>query len=336
MGREISLFSDYHAKENSLTNHCGLILKLLYEENPKSFEAVISSLSSMDFIISPTFEQQTKKRNSVPDLVIEQKSFSIFFETKRTDWFYSDQIFRHANGIEKNADYKILFLLSNFETDNPEEKYLEQIKTAKEQGVSLIPISFEDLVGTLEEVPSSETYKKLLAEFRSYLDRNNYLSSWKYLFEIVNCASTLHEVHEQNVFMCPSTGGVYSHKRAKYFGGYKWKNVKFIHEIKAVVVIERNFDKEFVQWNNSNAPDKELIEEAKSKISLWDYRREEIKNNGIQVFLLENPAEVNFKKVSKGGLYGNKKYFWNLAKELNAANSQELAEKIIEEKKVWE
>jgi len=336
MGKEISLFSDYHAKENSLTNHCGLILKLLYEENPKSFEAVISSLSSMDFIISPTFEQQIKKKNSIPDLVVEQKSFSIFFETKRTDWFYSDQIFRHANGIEKNADYKILFLLSNFEIDNPEEKFLEQIETAKKQGISLIPISFEDFVGTLEEVPSSETYKKLLNEFRSYLDRNNYLSSWKYLFEIVNCASTLHEVHEQNVFMCPSTSGGYSHKRAKYFGGYKWKNVKFIHEIKAVVVIERNYEKEFVQWNNSNATKKELIEEAKSKISLWDYRREEIKNNGIQVFLLENPVEVNFRKASKGGLYGNKKYFWNLAKELNATNSEELAKGIIENKKEWE
>ena len=336
MGKEISLFSDYHTKENSLTNHCGLILKLLYEENPKSFEAVISSLSFMDFIISPTFEQQIKKKNSIPDLVIEQKSFSIFFETKRIDWFYSDQIFRHANGIEKNADYKILFLLSNFEIDNPEEKFLEQIEIAKKQDISLIPISFEDLVDTLEEAPSSETYKKLLNEFRSYLDRNNYLSSWKYLFEIVNCTSTLHEVHDQNVFMCPNTGGVYSHKRAKYFGGYKWKNVKFIHEIKAVVVIERNYEKEFVQWNNSNATEKELIEEAKSKISLWDYRREEIKNNGIQVFLLENPAEANFRKTSKGGLYGNKKYFWNLAKELNATNSSELAKGIIENKREWE
>ena len=104
MSKEISLFSDYHTKENSLTNHCGLILKLLYEENPKSFEEAISSLTSTDFIINPTFEQQVRKGTSIPDLVIEQKSFSIFFETKLTDWFHNDQINRHIEGFKKSVN----------------------------------------------------------------------------------------------------------------------------------------------------------------------------------------------------------------------------------------
>lgn len=335
MSKEISLFSDYHTKENSLTNHCGLILKLLYEENPTSFEEAISSLTSTNFIINPTFEQQVRKETSVPDLVIEQKSFSIFFETKRTDWFYSDQINRHLEGFKKNVDYNILFLLSNFEIDNPEEKYQQQIQIAKSLDIILVPISFEEFVETLESVDSSDVFKKFLVEFRAYLDRNGYFPSWRYLLEVVNCASTIHEVHERNVFMCPNTGGVYSHRRAKYFGGYKWKNVKFIHEIKAVVVIEKNYDSEYIQWNNSNYTDSELIQEAKEKILLWDYRIEEIKNNGLQVFLLDNPYEVNFKKTSKGGLYGNKKYFWDLAKELNATNSKELANGIVKKNLSW-
>jgi hypothetical protein len=52
--------------------------------------------------------------------------------------------------------------------------------------------------------------------------------------------------------------------------------------------------------------------------------RFEIRNNGIQVFLHEYPFGVNCQKTSKEVLYGNKKYFWNLAKELNATNSKEL------------
>jgi hypothetical protein len=62
MGREISLFSDYHTQENSLTNYCGLILKLLYEENPKGFEEVLVTLISDDINITvgPTFSQQQK------------------------------------------------------------------------------------------------------------------------------------------------------------------------------------------------------------------------------------------------------------------------------------
>ena len=86
MGKEISLFNDYHTKENILSNHCGVILKLLYEENPKSFEEVISTLTSQDFIINPSFEQQVRKASSIPDIVIEQKSFSIYFENKTTEY----------------------------------------------------------------------------------------------------------------------------------------------------------------------------------------------------------------------------------------------------------
>lgn len=138
------------------------------------------------------------------------------------------------------------------------------------------------------------------------------------------------------MYLCVQTqGGVDSHRRAKYFGGYKWKNVKFIHEIKAVVVIEKNYENEYVQWNNSNCLESELIQEAKDKILLWDYRKEEIQNNGIQVFLLENPNEVNFKKTSKGGLYGNKKYFRDFAKKLNATTSYELASEIVKRNLSW-
>ena len=61
MGQEIGLFNDYHTKENILSNHCGVILKILYEENPKSFEEAIATLTSQDFIIIPSFKQQIKK-----------------------------------------------------------------------------------------------------------------------------------------------------------------------------------------------------------------------------------------------------------------------------------
>jgi hypothetical protein len=227
-------------------------------------------------------------------------------------------------------------LLSNFEVDDPEEKFQKQIEKAKSSGIILVPISFEDFVETLEAVESSDVFKKFLAEFKTYLDRNGHFPSWKYLLEVVNCASTIDEAHKHNVFMCPNTGGVYSHQRAKYFGGYKWKNVQFIHEVKAVVVIDKDYSSERVQWNNSTCDDKELIEEAKQKISLWHYRTAEIKNNGLQVFLLENPCEVNFKKTSKGGLYGNKKYFRDLAKKLNASNAMELANEIIKRNLSWE
>ncbi|TDQ33391.1 hypothetical protein [Zeaxanthinibacter enoshimensis] len=333
MGQEISLFNDYRTKENILSNHCGVVLKLLYEENPRSFEEAISNLTSQDFMISPSFKQQIKKKDSTPDIVIEQKSFTIFFETKTFDWFYKNQIDRHLKGFKNDTTYNVLFLLCNFEIDNPEEKFQSQISEAYDRyGITLCPISFETLIGVLETVETTENFKAFLDEFRSFLERNNYLPTWKYMLDIVNCASTIHEVHNHDVYMCPDTGGKYKHRRALFFGGYKSKNVKFIHEIKALVVIEQGGRTGRVVWKNFNdAPSEDLIQEAKNRLNQFDYRKSEIQERDLQVFLLQNPVEVNFRKSSDGGLYSSKKYFRFIAKEHGAKNSMELAEKLAGE-----
>lgn len=336
MGQEISLFNDYRTRENILSNHCGVVLKLLYEENPRSFEEAISNLTSQDFMISPSFKQQIKKNDSTPDIVIEQKSFTIFFETKTFDWFYKNQIDRHLKGFKKDTTYNILFLLSNFEIDNPEEKFESQISEAyNRHGITLCPISFETLIGVLETVETTENFKAFLDEFRGFLERNNYLPTWKYMLDIVNCANTIHEVHNHDVYMCPDTGGKFKHRRALFFGGYKSKNVKLIHEIKALVSIEQGGRTGRVVWKNFNDLENEdLIQEAQSKLNLFDYRKSEIQERDLQVFLLQNPVEANFRKSSDGGLYSSKKYLRFIAKEHDANNSMELAQKLAG--KTWE
>lgn len=173
-----------------------------------------------------------------------------------------------------------------------------------------------------------------MSEFRNFLERNNYLPTWKYLLDVVNCAGTIGEVHNHNVYMCSDSGGMYRHRRALFFGGYKWKNVKYIHKIKALVIIEQGGKDAYVKWNNFSLNEKDLISEAKQKIELFAYRKDEIKEWNIQVFLLQNPYEANFKKSSYGGLYGSKKYFRNIARKYGAKNSKELAEKL--KNKTWE
>ncbi len=97
-------------------------------------------------------------------------------------------------------------MLTNFEIDNPEEKFASQIQSAFDLfGITLCPISFEQLLGVLEAVPSSSTFSKYLEEFGGFLERNNYLPTWKYMLDIVNCAGTIHEVHEHNVLCVQHT-----------------------------------------------------------------------------------------------------------------------------------
>ncbi len=327
MGREISLFADYHQKENSLTNYCGLLMKMLYEDSPRKFEELLATLLKTDtnIIVGPTFTQQTKTAKSIPDLAITQKSFSVFFETKTTDWFYEDQINRHIAGFNETADDKILFLLSNFENDNLEKQFAREIKEAKKHKIILQPLTFEDFVGSLEQVCNSEYLRNLLDEFKLYLDRNGRLPKWKYLLDVVSCSGTLAEI-EQGVYMCPDTGGAYSHRRAKYFGPYSSKKVADIFEINAIVVIEKNLGEAKIKWKNKNIKDETLIEQARQKLQNWQWRIDENKSVPLQVFLLDNKQETNFVKETSGGMLQSKKYFWDIATDCK--NSQELAEKL--------
>lgn len=327
MRREISIFSDYRQKENSLTNYCGLLMKLLYEESPRKFQELLVALlkTKKSIIVGPTFTQQEKFSRSIPDLTINQKSFSIFFETKTTDWFYQDQINRHILSFNSKADDKILFLLSNFEHDDLERHFENEIESAKADDVILQPLGFSDFVDSLEKVCVTEYLRSLLEEFKEYLDRNGHLPKWKYLLDVVSCSGTLDEI-ENGVYICPDTGGAYSHRRAKYFGPYATKAVNDIFEISAVVVIDKDMSGSSVKWKNVKVNDEILIEKARSKLQLWDRRIEEIKSFSLQVFLLENRAATQFLKESSGGMMQSKKYFWDVA--IDCLDSKQLAEKL--------
>jgi hypothetical protein len=331
MGREISIFADYHQKENSLTNYCGLLMKLLYEESPRQFEELLATLVKTDtnIIVGPTFTQQTKTVKSIPDLAITQKSFSVFFETKTSDWFYEDQINKHIDGFNQSADDKILFLLSNFENENLDEQFKKEISKAKKHNIILQPLTFEDFVGSLEQICNTEYLKNLLDEFKIYLDRNGRLPKWKYLFDVVNCKGTMKEIN-QNVYMCPDTGGAYSHRRANFFGAYTDKKVSDIFEIKAIVVIEKNLGQGKIKWNNTNEKQSSLIQEATNKLKIWQWRIDENKSVPLQVFLLEKGEKTNFSKETSGGMWQSKKYFWDIA--IACKTSKELADKLRDKK----
>lgn len=328
MGQPISFFTDYHQKENRLTNYCGLIFKMLYQESPVKFEQAIQALSECDSVsIGPQFEQQIRKENSVPDLLITQRSFSIFFEIKLFDWFDADQIRRHINGLG-DAKQKTLFLLCNWETEDYAEKYSDLAKQVRtlDNTITLSAISFEDILTALNLVKKTESLEQLVAEFREYLDCQGLLPNWKYLLDVVNCAGTMEEI-AAGFYICPATGGAYSHKRARYFGPYKNKEVSAIHEIKAVVVVAQNKESVEVKWKNCDLPEAEITGKASKIIENWDdWRVEENKRVPLQIFILGGGVKTNFVKNSPGGMMGSKKYFWDIAR--NVSDAKELAAKL--------
>jgi hypothetical protein len=319
MSREISLFTDYHQGENIISNYCGLMMKLIYEESPKNFEDFITTIigSKEGLSIGPSFSQQVRKKESIPDLVISQKSFTVFVETKLTNWHYSGQIVRHLKSFNSNTDIKILILLADEYTQKLQVQFQNEISKATEDGIIIKAITCEELTGTMKPVCNSENLKKFLAEFELFLDNKKLMPKWKYLLDVVNCASSISEIKNCNVYICPEVGSSYSHRRAKYFGPYSGKKVESIYEIKGVVVTGVNAINNIVKWKNVSTPNKELIQEAVKNIK--QLRPNYYKTKSFQVFLLKNGQPTNFSKDSSGGLYQSKKYFWDIAQECNSS-----------------
>ena len=81
MSQKIRLFPSYSQKENQTTNHCLLILKMLYEENPKFLSETLSILLGESFSgnvgVQFVQQQKDKKEKGIPDGEISQEPFSI-------------------------------------------------------------------------------------------------------------------------------------------------------------------------------------------------------------------------------------------------------------------
>lgn len=322
MGKPISLFTDYSQSENRVTNYCGLMMKLIYEESSRRFSELIDKLTAGqgDILVGPLFRQQQKEIASIPDLTISQQAFTIAFETKLTNWFYSEQINNHLLSLKEGPGTLILFLLSNFETDHLAE-FEEQVKYAKTGGVLLIPISYEELLGGFESVCTTDYLAGLLDEFREYLDVKQLLPRWKYLLDVVNCATTMYEI-EAGAYLCPDAKGAYNHKRARFLGPYANKAVRAIYEIIAVVSIGSQMQDNKIKWNNhSSNSSQQIIDRAIAKVQ--ELRPEQIQHTALQVFLLGDGAKTFFEKDTPGGMLGSKQYFWNVGNGKD--NVEELA-----------
>jgi len=333
MGQSITLFSGYNQSENRTTNYCLLILKMLYEENPKFLAEFLNNLGGENFgeNVGVKFYQQQRKKSSVPDGLIIQKSFGIYIETKNFDWFYDDQLDRHLSSLEgEDIGEKILIALSNFNNDNYKQSFEKVTSICKDKYKNTIKfeaVSFEEFIESLEmltELPKN--IQDNIEDLKKYLNENNLLPNWKNYLDVVNCARIPEEIIEGNVYMCPAAPGAYNHSRCLYFGMYREKKVEKIAQIKAIVDVISDNEK-LLLWNNSSESEKELIKEAYQKLKRWrpnDYPS--------RVFVLDKLYDTKFIKNTPGGMIGSKQYF-NIS-SLNATNIEDLAVKLYD--KNWD
>jgi hypothetical protein len=322
MSKPISLFSGYSQRENRVTNYCLLILKMIYEENPKYLAEVLVGFVGEDLSghVGVSFSQQGKREASVLDGLIVQRAFSIYIETKNYDWFYNEQLENHLMALSKEVGTKILIALGNFESgDTGRFKRIRDLcEKQYQQSVIFRAITFEALVTALAIGSLSKNVRDAVADFREFLDEENLLPEWRDWIDVVNCAGIPEDVIEGGIYMCPAKGGAYTHDRCRYFGMYRNKAVEFVAEIEAVVDVDPADQTTSLKWKNIDGDDGELMNRAREKV------HERGNTEGpARVFLLGPLFATDFSKDSPGGMQSSKRYF-NIAK-IRAASAQELA-----------
>ena len=149
MAHDISLFSGYSQKENRTTNYCLLVLRMLYEENPKLLDEALDVLTDGRTAghVGVRFRQQQRVGASVPDGVIVQAPFALYVETKNFDWFYDAQLENHLAGLDAEPGLKVLLALSNFETTDGRFARIEALcRDQYEDRIAFAAVTFEDLL----------------------------------------------------------------------------------------------------------------------------------------------------------------------------------------------
>jgi len=323
MSKNIRLFSNYVQRENQTTNYCLLILKLLYEENPKFLSEVLSTLLSerLSGAVGVKFSQQNRGKKSVPDGKISQDAFSIVIETKRDNPFNLEQLSRHLEAMKEEAGIKVLMALGNFEWEEPNPEAFPDIdRLAEEMGVAFAAVSFEQFLQALKLSYLPKNLVDAIADLEEYMDEENLLPSWKYHLDVVNCRVSFDDVLQHQIYVCPATDGSYNHRRSLYFGMYRNKRVEQIAKIEAVVDLESE-ESFSIKWKNIHKSKLELAEMAR-------IRRRQIDNSWYpaRVFILADLHPTDFVKASPGGMQGSKQYF-DISK-LNVRDAEDLAHKL--------
>jgi len=328
MGREISLFTGYSEKENRLTNYTLLLIRLLYQESPELYQSFLDKLlPEAQFSALPRFAQQTVKKTSIPDGFIAQSPYTIYFETKTSNWFYDDQLVRHLTELQdESKGPKALIAICPFQDGKQDVLNSKYRETAKQLGEDILfrALSFQELFDCFPPVGHETHLSRIKDEFWAFLRLEGYLGGWQEMLDVVNCATWPDHFTKFLVYTCPLTGRSYSHLRSKFLGLCKDKMVSHVALIRGVVQLYKSTEAH-VEWRNDDTSEGDLIKSARERVlSAWGAHTED-----LRVFILADVCPTQFEKDTRGGMWGSKQYFDLSKLRPLPQSSKQLAEALI-------
>lgn len=235
----VSYFQRYSQRENHVTNNVLLVLRHFYQEAPAKLEQIIGDLfGQVAITIGPSFHQQARGIASVPDGLVAQAAFRLYFETKRGAAPGREQLERHVVSIahagSSASGEAFLVALSMNAMPTADREAIVGIAAAR--GVAFTAVTFADLVAALDDACAKHeaALAAILADFKAYLDSEGLLFDAQDWMLVAPCGLSFAE---------NAKFGVYydlAHRPRRspcaYFGAYRDKRVGLVGRIEAVLV----------------------------------------------------------------------------------------------------
>lgn len=312
---DISQFQQYSQGENTITNNVLLMLKSIYEIDPRFYEQYVNSLAESDLIeVMPVFRQQVGNRgNGCIDGHISTKRSSIIFETKIHSLETIDKLLKYTDSFNED-EISILFHMSSVRYDEKTEKEINKRLSEKKQSrhVKFYSITYSDLVDQLEELHKKYIYvgplEKLFLSFQEYCQNMKLLHSQNNVLRAMACGHSI-DLNLKHSFYFDLEDRGFSPFR--YFGIYHNKAVRHLALVENEVVADWSEQTGLTIKDGSATQDqvKRLSKAIKEAVDAgWNIA------TNHRFFMLKNLTETNFQKTSPGGIF-RVRYF-NLEDEL--------------------
>lgn len=330
---QIHFFQRYSTPENTYTNNTLLLIGRIYEYSPiqagKLLNQLVGDKFDDELNIGLLISQQNRTSNSIPDGLIQQRSFKIIIETKKDSSVDEGQLIKHLSSFG-NERLSILLLITKNELSKNEKKSITTKVKKENPKIIFNSITFEEICDIIKSQFQEYEYEiiNLVEDYVNYCNDSGLIDDSKYLMRIVPCNKSISLNKKYGIYYHPSDRG---YKKHTFLGVYANKRVQTIWEIESIFDVKfdgKSLIKQCVQGFDTNKYDDKIIgiiNDARSEIDQdisVDHR-----------FFCGLPQKTNYRKTSKWGIQGAR--YMNLKKVIDkSASVEDLANKLKNE--TWE
>lgn len=304
---DIHYFQRYSQRENVVTNNTLRLFAQIYRDSPGRLERLLEKIvDGVEIDIGVQMQQQTSAPSSVPDGSLQQSSFKVVIETKRTKTFGVGQLLRHLEAFDEEEQRILLLLVP--EVDNTAVSEAASAIEAEDEDIIFAAFTFADLIDVLiGDGDLVSTYEQDLYELVE--DYQNYCSEERLLpkddvLRAVPCRKSHEENTAFNLYYAPASRGYRSHQ---FLGIYYHKSIRHIGRLDKEVVVDRvNGELKLKDGDTKTltADEKQRVHDAMDAGTErgWDIE------TGHKFFLVDQFYDTDFTKASKYGMRKNQ-YF---------------------------